>query len=132
MRPGTTRSSTSRSVTDSQSYCQQHVVALGNTYGVMPKSAKKGETGLVTDLKSAKTTPAYSFISPNLCRDGHDYPCKNQTGASSALANIGVFLKAWVPKIQASRGLQGRRADRDHLRRVGRRRSLTRPPAAAR
>jgi hypothetical protein len=90
------------SVTDHQAYCNRHVVALGNTRGVMPKSARKAETGLVTDLKSAKTTPAYSFITPNLCRDGHDDPCKNQTGAGSSLANIDVFLKTWVPRIQAS------------------------------
>jgi hypothetical protein len=89
-------------VTDKQAHCERHVVALGNTHGGMPKSAKKGETGLVTDLKSARTTPAYSFITPNLCRDGHDDPCKNQTGAGSSLANIDVFLKTWVPRIQAS------------------------------
>ncbi len=94
------------SVTDKQSYCEHHVVALGNTRGVMPKSAKPGETGLATDLKSAKTTPAYSFITPNLCRDGHDNPCKNQTGAKSSLANIDIFLKTWVPKIQASPAYQ--------------------------
>jgi hypothetical protein len=72
----------------------------------MPKAALPGETGLVTDLKSAKTTPTYSFITPNLCRDGHDDPCKNQTGAGSSLADIDVFLQTWVPKIKQSPAYQ--------------------------
>jgi hypothetical protein len=68
----------------------------------MPKAAIKGETGLVTDLKSVKTTPTYSFITPDLCSDGHDQPCKNRTGRGSELADIGYFLRQWVPRITAS------------------------------
>jgi hypothetical protein len=94
------------SVTNYPNYCEHRVVALGNTNGAMPKAALPGETGLVTDLKSAKTTPTYSFITPNLCRDGHDDPCKNQTGAGSSLANIDVFLQTWVPKIKQSPAYQ--------------------------
>src|SRR6478672_4345753 len=30
---------------------------------------------LPQDLKSARTTPNYVFITPNLCEDGHDEPC---------------------------------------------------------
>ncbi|WP_375478511.1 alkaline phosphatase family protein [uncultured Jatrophihabitans sp.] len=89
------------SVIDSPSYCAKHVVALGKTNGALPKGAVKGETGLATDLRSAKTTPAYSFITPNLCSDGHDYPCATPAG-KSALANIDSFLATWVPKIKAS------------------------------
>lgn len=90
------------SVIGDQSYCNHHVVALGTTTGAMPKAALKGETGLATDLKSAATTAAYSFITPNLCMDGHDFPCKNETGGASALADIDAFLETWVPKIMAS------------------------------
>ena len=90
------------SVIDSVTYCESHVVALGSTSGAMPKTALKGETGLATDLKSVATTPAYSFITPNLCADGHDYPCVNTTGGASALADIDAFLQTWVPKIMAS------------------------------
>jgi phosphatidylinositol-3-phosphatase len=90
------------SVTNKSAYCNRHVVAMGSSTGAMPANALRHETGLATDLKSAKATPAYSFITPNLCRDGHDYPCKNQTGGASALANIDTFLKTWVPKIEAS------------------------------
>jgi phosphatidylinositol-3-phosphatase len=91
-----------QSVTGRQTYCNNHVVALGAATGSMPKTALPHETGLVTDLKSAATTPAYSFITPNLCNDGHDYPCTNQSSGPSALADIDSFLRTWVPKITAS------------------------------
>jgi phosphatidylinositol-3-phosphatase len=92
-------------VTSNTTYCDQHVVSLGSTSGALPKGALKGETGLATDLKSVKTTPSYSFITPNLCSDGHDYPCTNTTSgasAGSALGNIDAFLATWVPRITAS------------------------------
>jgi phosphatidylinositol-3-phosphatase len=66
------------SVIDNQEYCDAHVVALGSPEGAMPAASLKGETGLATDLKSAGRTPAFSFITPNLCEDGHDFPCENQ------------------------------------------------------
>jgi phospholipase C len=90
------------SVIDNAPYCDAHVVALGSTKGVMPSGALPGETGLATDLKSIQTTPSFSFITPNLCEDGHDYPCKNETGGASALADIDSFLSTWVPKITNS------------------------------
>jgi phosphatidylinositol-3-phosphatase len=90
------------SVIDNQTYCDDHVVALGSSTGAMPAAALAGETGLATDLKKASTTPAFSFITPNLCDDGHDYPCVNQTGGASALADIDGFLSLWVPLITSS------------------------------
>jgi hypothetical protein len=90
------------SVIDNQTYCDKHVVALGTTVGTMPPAALRGETGLATDLKKASTTPAFSFITPNLCDDGHDYPCTNQPSGSAALADVDSFLSAWVPKITRS------------------------------
>jgi hypothetical protein len=89
-------------VIDNQAYCDAHVVALGSPSGTMPAAALRGETGLATDLKKASTTPAFSFITPNLCDDGHDYPCTNQSGGASALADIDTFLETWVPKIIGS------------------------------
>ncbi len=91
-----------KSVIANQAYCDAHVVALGSPSGQMPAAALKGETGLATDLKRASTTPNLSFITPNLCDDGHDYPCKNQTGGASALADIDAFLETWVPMITGS------------------------------
>jgi hypothetical protein len=91
-----------KSVIDNQSYCDAHIVAMGSPTGAMPADALRGETGLATDLKSARTTPDFSFITPNLCNDGHDYPCTNQPGGASALADIDTFLETWVPKITSS------------------------------
>jgi phosphatidylinositol-3-phosphatase len=90
------------SVTDNQTYCDQHVVALGSPTGAMPAAALSGETGLATDLRHASTTPAFSFITPDLCDDGHDYPCRNEPSGASALADIDAFLQTWVPKITSS------------------------------
>ncbi len=90
------------SVIDEQSYCDAHVVALGSPNGAMPAAALRGETGLATDLNSASHTPNFSFITPNLCEDGHDFPCKNQPSGASALADIDAFLETWVPKITSS------------------------------
>jgi phosphatidylinositol-3-phosphatase len=94
------------SVIDEASYCDAHVVALGTPAGEMPAAALKGETGLATDLAHAGRTPAFSFITPNLCEDGHDFPCTNQTGGESALADIDGFLETWIPKIEASNAYQ--------------------------
>jgi hypothetical protein len=93
------------SVIDDQSYCDAHVVALGGADGSMPAAALAGETGLASDLRHARRTPAVSFITPNLCADGHDYPCTNEAsppGRESALADIDAFLETWVPMITAS------------------------------
>lgn len=90
------------SVIDEQTYCDQHVVALGSPTGAMPAAALRGETGLAKDLTHAGKTPSFSFITPNLCQDGHDYPCVNETGGTSALADIDGFLETWVPLITSS------------------------------
>ncbi|MCU1493761.1 MAG: phosphoesterase family protein [Acidimicrobiaceae bacterium] len=90
------------SIVDNQAYCDAHVVPLGSTTGVLPPSVPAGTTGLATDLKSASTTPALSFVVPNLCNDGHDFPCTNQPSGASALADVDTFLATWVPKITSS------------------------------
>ncbi len=90
------------SIIDNTSLCDHSVVPLGTTTGAMPPNVPPGTTGLVTDLKSVRTTPNFSFITPNLCNDGHDYPCVNQPSGASALANIDTFLEQWVPVITRS------------------------------
>ena len=76
------------SIIDNQRNCASHVVPL---------------TPLAHDLKSVATTPNLSFIVPNLCMDGHDYPCTNQSSPStSAQGDIDAFLADWVPRIQSS------------------------------
>ncbi len=90
------------SIIDDAARCDARVVPLGTTTGALPASAPPGTTGLATDLRSVATTPNYSFITPNLCNDGHDAPCVNQTASASAGTNIDAFLSTWVPLITHS------------------------------
>ncbi len=90
------------SIIDDSAVCDTHVVPLGTTSGQLPAQVPAGTTGLATDLESVATTPNLSFITPNLCNDGHDAPCTNQSGSSSALTNIDRFLQSWVPLITGS------------------------------
>jgi hypothetical protein len=94
------------SVIDDQAYCNAHVVALGAPDGTMPPGALRHETSLASDLGTVLHTPRFSFITPNLCEDGHDYPCVNQEGGASALDDIDRFLETWVPKITSSPAFQ--------------------------
>lgn len=56
---------------------------------------------LPADLKKpAAQAPAFSWITPSLCDDGHDIPCV--TGQPGGLTQIDVFLARWVPLIMAS------------------------------
>lgn len=73
------------SIIDDPARCAAHVVNLD---------------ALDHDLASAATTPNYAFITPNLCHDGHDAPCKN--GEPGGLISADAFLRAWVPKILAA------------------------------
>ena len=91
------------SITDDPALCGGDVVPLGTTDGTMPASTPAGVTGLATDLESVATTPNLSFITPNLCDDGHDYPCRNETSPTgSAVGDQNAFLQTWVPLIEAS------------------------------
>ena len=73
------------SIIDNASNCGSHVVNL---------------TKLTSDLSSIATTPNLSFISPNLCDDGHDAPCVN--GAPGGLTSANTFLQTLIPQIMAS------------------------------
>jgi hypothetical protein len=55
---------------------------------------------LAADLKSEKTTPTLSYIAPDPCDDGSSTPCV--TGSPAGLGAADAFLKAVVPKIEAS------------------------------
>jgi hypothetical protein len=59
---------------------------------------------LPTDLAQASTTPNLTYITPNLCDDGHDSPCVD--GRPGGLASADEWLKTWVPKILASPAYQ--------------------------
>ena len=70
---------------DNHDRCVQHVVNLRH---------------LSDDLKSIATTPNYSFITPNLCDDGHDAPCVDKS--TGGLVQADGFLRKWVPQIMSS------------------------------
>jgi hypothetical protein len=53
------------------------------------------------DLASASTTPAYSFITPDLCADGHDSTCADGR-SPGGYEGIDAFLAEWMPKITGS------------------------------
>ena len=78
-----------RSVTGNQAFCDAHILSFRPLPG---------------DLARASATPAFSFISPDLCNDGHDAPCV--TGAPGGLAQADTFLSEWVPKIMAAPAYQ--------------------------
>lgn len=73
------------SVIDDQARCDTHVVNLGE---------------LSADLRKIETTPNYSFITPNLCNDGHDAHCVD--GGPGGFQAIDAFLQKWVPQITSS------------------------------
>jgi hypothetical protein len=54
-------------------------------------------TALTQDLKAVSTTRSLSYITPNLCDDGHDSPCAN--GKPGGLVSADAWLKTWVPRI---------------------------------
>jgi hypothetical protein len=72
------------SLTDSPA-CDANVVDLMN---------------LDVDLETIETTPAFAFITPNVCHDGHDKPCID--GEPGGLVSADQFLSQLVPKILGS------------------------------
>ncbi len=70
------------SVIGNQAYCDAHILSF---------------QPLLKDLSKASTTPNFSWVTPNLCNDGHDKPCAN--GQPGGLTSIEAFLKLWVPRI---------------------------------
>ncbi|HJQ05458.1 MAG TPA: alkaline phosphatase family protein, partial [Nocardioides sp.] len=77
------------SIIDDPAYCAAHVVDY---------------TRLATDLQQVATTPALSYITPDLCDDGHDAPCVD--GRPGGLASADAWLQQQVPAILASPAYQ--------------------------
>jgi hypothetical protein len=78
------------SIIDNHVYCEQHDVPL---------------TQLPADLAKAKNTPSFSFITPDLCNDGHDGDgtagsCAD--GGPGGLVAADAWLREWVPRITGS------------------------------
>jgi phosphatidylinositol-3-phosphatase len=74
-----------RSIIGNVPYCKSHVRSLA---------------ALTHDLAQTSTTRNLSYITPDLCRDGHDIPCAN--GRPGGLVEVDRFLKKWAPRILAS------------------------------
>jgi hypothetical protein len=78
------------SIVDDPVSCEQHDVPL---------------TQLAGDLSKARTTPNFTFITPDLCNDGHDgngTPGSCADGGPGGLVAADAFLKTWVPRITGS------------------------------
>lgn len=78
------------SIIDDQASCDANVV---------------GTDALANDLASEATTRNYTFITPDLCHDGHDANCADPT-QKGGLEGIDEFLQATVPGILASPAYQ--------------------------
>ena len=74
-----------RSVTANAAFCAAHILSFRPLPG---------------DLARASATPAFSFLVPNLCNDGHDAPCAD--GGPGGLVQADRFLARWVPVIMAA------------------------------
>jgi hypothetical protein len=74
------------SVIDNAKSCRRHVVPLDL---------------LKRDLRSTRTTPNLSFITPDLCHDGHDATCADPK-QKGGFPGIDDFLRRWVPRIRTS------------------------------
>src|SRR3954454_4402552 len=72
------------SIIDDQASCDAHVVNLRE---------------LPLDLAQPERTPAFSFITPDLCSDGHDSGGCKDGRRPGGLASVDEFLKTWVPEI---------------------------------
>jgi hypothetical protein len=73
------------SILDDPVSCEQHDVPLSR---------------LPADLSRARSTANLTFITPNLCHDGHDTPCAN--GEPGGLVSADAWLREWVPRITGS------------------------------
>jgi hypothetical protein len=66
------------------------------------KANDAGLSRLKTDLKSAKSTPSFSYIVPGRCHDGNTTPCA--AGAAAGMGPADSFLAKVVPEILSSKG----------------------------
>jgi hypothetical protein len=93
------------SVIDDAARCAGHVVPLGKL-SVGTGGAPDAFTGhLAADLARKNDTPEFSFVTPNLCNDGHDATCVGpnvEGGHAGGLVAADLWLKHWMPMILAS------------------------------
>lgn len=61
-------------------------------------------SALPGDLASVRTTANLTYITPNLCHDGHDSPCVD--GEPGGLVSADAWLRQWVPVITGAPAFQ--------------------------
>jgi hypothetical protein len=62
-------------------------------------------TMLKGNLAKVSTTPKFSFITPNLCDDGHDTNCAGPDALGSkagGYVSVDHWLSVWIPRIEQS------------------------------
>lgn len=87
------------SIIDQHAVCAANVVPLG----VVTHGQASGP--LVNDVSSTATTPAFGFITPSLCNDGHDEVCVSKSaagGTTGGLVAANTWLMHWMPVILSS------------------------------
>jgi hypothetical protein len=68
-----------------------------------PATCAKADVGLdklARDLRTVKTTPAFSYIVPSPCEDGDSTPCK--AGAPAGLPPADAFLRKVISEVKRS------------------------------
>nr|WP_246299364.1 alkaline phosphatase family protein [Nocardioides panaciterrulae] len=73
------------SIVDRPTYCKRHVVPLSR---------------LTHDLAKARHTRNLTYVTPDLCHDGHDATCAD--GGPGGLKGVNAWMKRWIPRILAS------------------------------
>jgi hypothetical protein len=90
------------SVVDNAAECAANDVPLGT----LAANGSPSPTGhLAQDLSTVQTTPAFGFVTPNLCNDGHDATCAGPNsggGSAGGLTGSDQFLQHWMPLVLSS------------------------------
>jgi hypothetical protein len=97
------------SVIDDQARCDAHVVPLGHVVVGSNGAPDVFSGALYGDLQREETTPAFMFVTPNLCNDGHDATCTGtnvEGGNEGGLVGADLWLKHFMPMILSSPAYQ--------------------------
>jgi len=93
------------SIVDDQARCDAGIVPLGTVQVGTGGAPDRFSGHLARDFAQERTTPAFSFITPNACNDGHDATCvgPNTEGTHvGGLAGADLWLRHWMPLILGS------------------------------
>jgi len=93
------------SVIDDLARCAAHVVPLGTLIRGVNGDSDSFEGHFAEDFRKLESTPAFSFITPNVCNDGHDATCVglNVEGThAGSLVAADFWLRHWMPFILES------------------------------